>query len=269
MPAIRLTLLRKQVAQLLSYYHQPDKFVRTLYDLLDYYSDRTLKLGQSATPPPVIMSYNVPNPLIRQIATDIQPSVVADPEDAISLCDRLWGEPILEFRLLAASILGFLPLNLDEDFFHKLEEWSRDCKENRIISALTDQSLSRYRAESPEILIKIIEDWLTSSQVSRQRIGLRALIPLLASEDFENIPVFFKLLTPYVRAAPPQLRPDVLDALQALALLSPKETAFFLSINLEAPDNPSTAWLIRQSMDHFPEETQEFLRNALRSAREK
>ena len=83
------------------------------------------------------------------------------------------------------------------------------------------------------------------------------------------MPVFYKLLTPFVRVAPPQLRPDILDAIQGLALLSPKETAFFLSINLEAPDNPSTAWLIRQSMVHFPEETQDFLRNALRAAREK
>jgi hypothetical protein len=158
---------------------------------------------------------------------------------------------------------------LNEDLLNTIEEWSKDCKENRILSALTDQSLSRYREESPEILEKTIEKWLTSTYLSQQRIGLRALIPLLTSQNFENIPVFYKLLTPYVRVAPRQLRPDILDAIQALAHLSPQETAFFLCINLKAPDNPSTAWIIRQSIDHFPNETQIFLRNAIRSAKER
>ena len=269
MPAIRLTLLIQQVAQLISYFHQPDEFIHSLHDLLDFYSDRTHKLGQSATPPPVIKSYNVPNPLIRQIEKDIHPQVIADPEAALRLCHTLWEEPILEFRLLSASILGFIPLNSHEDLFPLIEEWSRDCKESRILSALTDESLTRYREESPEILVETIDRWLSSTNVSTRRIGLRALLPLLAYEDFENIPLFFKSLTPYVRTAPPALRPDVLDAIQALARQSPQETAYFLSLNLEAPDNPSTAWLVRQSLDHFPPETQVFLRDSLMGVRER
>jgi hypothetical protein len=217
----------------------------------------------------VIRSYDVPNPVIRQIVTDIQPTVSSDPASAHRLCIKLWEEPILEFRILAASILGLIPLNLNKDILHTIEVWSKDCKENLIISALTDQSLSRFREESPDDLGKIVEQWLTSTDLSQQRIGLRAVIPLLTSQNFENIPVFYKLLTPYIRIAPPQLRPDILDAIQALARLSPQETAFFLSINLEAPDNPSTAWIIRQSIDHFPEEAQNFLRSALRSIKER
>jgi hypothetical protein len=269
MPAIRLQKLRQQVADLVRYYQQPDKFIRSLYDLLDFYSDRTRKPGQAATPPSLINSYNVPNPIIRQIVNDIQPSVVTDPEAVLKLCHKLWQEPVLEFRLLAASILGFIPLNINEDIYHLVELWSKDCEDLRILSALTEQSLTRYREESPEVLVKVIEDWLNSNEFSIQRIGLRALLPLLANDDFENMPVFYKLLSPYVRVAPPQLRPDILDAIQALARLSPQETAYFLGQNLKAPDNPSTAWLVRQSINHFPAETQVFLKNSLRSAKER
>jgi hypothetical protein len=217
----------------------------------------------------VIKSYDVPNPVIKQIVTDIHPSVTSEPAVAHRLCKKIWEEPILEFRLLAASILGLIPLDLNEDLLTTIEEWGRDCKENRIISALTDQGLSRFREESPDELGKIVEKWLTSTDLPQQQIGLRALIPLLTSQSFENIPIFYKLLTPFVRIAPTHLRPDILDAIQALAHLSPQETAYFLNINLEAPNNPSTAWIIRQSIDHFPQETQIFLRNALRSANER
>lgn len=251
----------------MGHYHQPDKFIQVLYDLLDFYADRTRKLGQSATPPPVIRSFNVPNPIIRQITTELQPKVEADPQGGINLYGKLWDEQVLEFRLIAASILGFLPLDVDEDIFTVIEEWSKDCREDHLIKALTGQSLARYRKEDPEALVPIIEKWLTSTEITRKRIGLRALIPLISNQDFENIPVFYKLLTPYVRSAPPQLKPDVLDTLQALAGQSPLETAYFLSSNLNAPDNPNTAWFIRRSLDYFPDDSKDFLRSALRTAK--
>jgi len=74
-------------------------------------------------------------------------------------------------------------------------------------------------------------------------------------------------LSPFLRTAPLPIRPDVLDVVAGLARRSPRETAFMLRQNLEAPDNPDTSLLIRQSLPHFPKDIQESLRLAVRSRR--
>ena len=74
-------------------------------------------------------------------------------------------------------------------------------------------------------------------------------------------------MTPYTRKAPLQVRADILDALAALALRSPKETAYLLRQSLNSPENPDTALLIRKLLDVFPPDLQESLRQALREAR--
>jgi hypothetical protein len=68
------------------------------------------------------------------------------------------------------------------------------------------------------------------------------------------------MITPFLRVAPPRLRPDIVLNLIELAHISPNETAYHLRQNLYAPDNPDTAWLIRQVINEFPEE----LRNNLK-----
>jgi hypothetical protein len=51
---------------------------------------------------------------------------------------------------------------------------------------------------------------------------------------------------------------------RALIHSSPSETAYLLRQNLTVPDNPDTAWLIRQVLDDFPEETRAGLKAAMK-----
>jgi hypothetical protein len=55
-----------------------------------------------------------------------------------------------------------------------------------------------------------------------------------------------------------------LDALNALARRSPKETAYFLRQMAEIPNSPDAAWLIRRCLPEFPPEIQPGLRSAAR-----
>jgi hypothetical protein len=122
------------------------------------------------------------------------------------------------------------------------------------------------RAEDTALYLDLIKSWLESREVFSQRLGLRALLFLLKSSSFENMPLAMRLLAPVVRAAPSRLKPDLLDLIQALAQRSPRETAFFLRQNLAVKnDNPGTPWLIRNSLRYFPLEMQSSLRQALRN----
>lgn len=266
MPAIQPARLRQQAALLVEHFTSPPAFVRSLHHLLDYYADRAHRPGRSGEPAPLLAAYNVRPPVLRQILQELAPLVESEPQIALSLSDALWEQPYLEFRLLAASLLGQISPQPPEPILARVQAWVKSDPQNRLIGALLSQGVARVRNEKPDHLIHLVEVWLSSSDVFQQQLGLRTLVPMVKDLGFENLPAFFRLIQPLSRSVPPELRPDMLDVLRALAHRSPHETAFHLRQFLELPNSPDTPWLIRQCLQAFPLETQESLRAALRAA---
>lgn len=266
MPAIQVARLKIQCAQLAERFSEPPVFTHDLHELLDFYADRTYRPGQAGKPPPLIKSYNVPPPVMRQLLKELIPLANADSKAALTLCDRLWLEPYLEFRLLAASLLGQVSPHPSEDILDRVCNWSGPKTEDRLLQALITTGLARVRRETPDQYLGQLEAWLFSGDILSQQLGLRALLPLVEDEDFENLPVIFQMLTLLVRSAPAALRPDLLEVLRNLAHRSPQEVAFFMRQNLAVPEAPDTPWLIRQILPAFSLEMQAGLRRALREA---
>jgi len=264
MPAIQMARLRQQSAALVELFDNPKAFIRALNDLFELYSDRVHRAGQAGEPPPLLQAYHVPFPLLRQVVLDLSPNASEDADRTLALCDILWAESFLEPRLLAISMLGKAPLKRMTSILESIQRWAQSTTEERLLNALAEQGLSRVSQENPAQLLEQTRRWLEAEELSLKRLGLQSLLQLIANPDFENLPALLHLLTPYVRIAPLPLRPDVLNLISALAHRSPRETAYFLRQNLEAPENPDAALLIRQSLRHFPDENQASLRAALR-----
>jgi hypothetical protein len=260
MPAIQLTRLRIQAAQLADLISQPTVFVRSLHIILDYYSDRTHRPGQSGEPPTLLPAYNVPPPVLRQILLELGPRLSGDQNTGLVLCDLLWEQKQYECRLLAARILGLLPVELIEPIQLRLSAWSKEGEE-RIISALLVEGLSRWRKEAPADFLSFLEKCLKSSSFHDQALGLRAVQPLIKDSSFDNLPILFRLLNPLARVAPAPLRPDLLLVIELLAKRSPTECAYFLRQNMASQD---TAWITRQIFSVFPVELQKGLREAMK-----
>ena len=263
MPAIQLSRLRIQTAQLADLVSQPEAFVRQLHMLLEDYSDRTHRPGRSAEPPPLMPAYNVPTPVLRQILLEIGPHLSNDQPTGLALCDRLWEQEYHECSLLAARIMGLLPIEPLEPIQLRLLKW---LKQNfgPVHRALLEEGFSRWRKEASASFLSLLESWLKSSNLQDQSIGLRAMLPLLKDGSFDNLPLLFRLLSPLVQTAPLQIRPDLLSIIEALARRSPKETAYFLRENLFAQD---TAWVTRQILTVFPDEIQKNLRVSMKNPR--
>jgi hypothetical protein len=264
MPAIQPARLRQQAALLAEYFDQPPAFVRSLHHLLEFYADRTHRPGQAGEPPPIIFAYNVKPPVLRQVLQELIPLVAERAEQALILCDVLWEQPNLEFHLLAAAMLGQVTGQPTEAILDRVNAWVKTGLEERLTEALLIQGLSGLRREDPDCLIQFIEEWLDNPDVFYQQLGLRALEPLAADSSFENLPVIFRMITALVREPPQYLRTDLLDLLATLAHRTPRETAYFLRQSLESTHSPMTGWLIRQSLDEFPEDIGENLRAAAR-----
>jgi len=260
-PAIQPALLRQQAALLVEHFTDPPAYIRSLRYLLDFYADRARRPGQSGMPDPMISAYKVRPPVLRIILQELAPLAVEEPEKGLALCDALWAEPNLEFRLLAAMLLGQIPTDPPRQIIDRLNTWLAPDLEFHLIEALMDHALERLRQEHPASMIRLIQEWLESSKPLYQQLGLRALLPLIENTQFENIPVFFRLVQPLSCNVPLGLKPDVLDVLTALVHRSPQETAYFLRQTLSFPEASDTAWLIRQLMDEFPQDQQDMLRD--------
>jgi hypothetical protein len=266
MPAIKLTDLKKRSARLAGAYNQPDKFIQLLHHILDEYSERAHRAGQSGTPPPLIPTYNVPNPVLRQLQRRVIARLKDDPSNGLKLVDDLWEEPYFEFRLMAAQLLGQLPAHQPEEIVERVRLWSQKETDRRLLNSLLQDALAEVQRQHTSLLLDLINSWLGSETTFDQQLGLQAMNLLLANPDFEDIPYLLKLLTPYVRSSPSQIHPEIVNVIKTLAKRTPKETAFFLRQNLEAPENPDTAFLIRRCASFFPPELQDRLRASTRGS---
>jgi hypothetical protein len=265
MPAIQLARLKLQAAHLRDSYARPEAFVRGLKAMLESYADRTHRPGQSGEPPPLISAYHAPAPVLRQVLLELAPLIQSHPDQALILAEALWAQENLECRLLAASILGVLPIGHAQEVLLRVTSWSMEEKENRLVDALLGQGLLRYRREATEMYLRLVERWLASESLNEQHLGLRAVRTLLEDTSFSNLPALFRLLAPLARAVPSGLRNDLVDVMSALARQSPPETAYYLRQTLASPQSLDTAWLIRKLLPEFPPETREGLRETLRT----
>jgi hypothetical protein len=264
MPAIHLPRLRRQIAELAGKFENPGAFTQKLKDLFEFYGDRTRRPGQASAILPLIKVYKVPDPVLRRIYLEMAPLARAYPEKVFDLVCVLWKEPLFEHRLIACRMLGEIPADEHQRLLALIEEWVDENEEESLLESIATQSLARLREESPEVFIAQIERWLGSKGIKYQKLGLIALLAQLTANEFENLPVVYRLLGLHIPTASKGLRPYLLDLLKPLARRSPLETAFFLRHCLESSDNPVIPWLIRRSMEFFPKDIQSSLKIALK-----
>ncbi len=265
MPAIQPAKLKREAVALAELYDQPTAFVRGLRALLDRYTDYTHRSGQAGEPFPLLPAYKTPPPVTKQVWVDLTRQVRLHPECVLPLCDALWAEPNFDLQLLAARLLGQVPIEPPGPVLDRLHAWVQAGLDRRLLDNLLVYGLEQFQLHAPHRVLDIVAGWLTSNDLALQQAGLHALLTLSDYPGLENLPAVLKLITPYIRVAPSRLRPDILEVLKILARTSPSETAYLLRQNLTVPDNPDTAWIIRQVMDEFPQETQMGLKAAIKS----
>jgi hypothetical protein len=265
MPAIQPARLKQQAIDLALIFDQPTAFIRKLHALLDLYTDHTHRSGQAGEPLPLTGSYKAPAPVMRQVWVELNQQMNLHPECILPLCDALWAEANFDLQLLAARLLGQVPIEPPQPVLERLQSWVRADLNNRLLDGLLEHGLHQFRLQAPNQVLDLVAGWLASSDSVLKQVGLRLLLSLVNNSSPENLPAIIQLLTPYLRLTPSRLRSDVLAVLAALAQVSPAETAYAMRQSLSAPDHPDTAWLIRQVLDEFPEEMQKGLKDAMKS----
>ena len=265
MPAIQPARLRQQASLLSQHFNQPAAYIRSMHYLLEFYAERIRRHGQAGKPGPMMPAYKVPHPVLRYLLQELAPLAEQDPQAGLELCDALWEQNFLEFRLLSSMLLGSVPVSTPETVLQRIRNWINPGLEDHLIDALLVNGLDYLRKQDSQAILALAENWLNGSTVLDKQLGMRVLSSIIRDPAFDNLPVFFRLIHPLCQSAPPALRPDLLDMVEALAHRSPLETAHFLRQTLHLPDSPQTPWLVRQVLPAFPENIQKSLRQTLRS----
>ena len=264
MPAIDLSRLKTQAARLSEHFGQPEAFLRELHELLDHYTNRTMRPAQIAQRL-ALPTYRTPRPVLRQIEAELAPLAEARPREATVLLYALWEAGYLETRLLAARLLGMIPPAAAMPAFGRLPDWLKVSTDREVRQALLTDALGRVRRENADIFLTLLEEWLRSPLSGFQVWGLRALVPVLEA-DFENLPAVFRILRPAIEAAGPSTQVELQACLSALSRVSPTETLYFLGEVLRESPHPMMVRTLRRVLPGLPPDLQAGLREMLRQA---
>ncbi len=263
MPAIDRARLKIQAARLAEKFAEPETFLRDLNEMLDFYTNRTIRQAQVVqrlSAP----TFHTPRPVLRQIEIELAPLAEGQPQQALNLIKVLWESNSLESRLLAAFLLGNIPSDQAIPTLRLLPAWLNQSVDKEIRTALLTTALTRLRSEEPDTFFLVLEGWLGSPRPGLQVWGLQALIPLLRDPHFENLPAVFRILRPAIQRAGPATQLDLLSCLAALERVSLTETVAFLREIIH--DHPTNMILriIRRILPGLSPELGSALRESLR-----
>lgn len=265
MPAIDLARLKKQTAHLADLFDQPVDFLREHREILDHYVNRTLR-SQGVAPSSVLPTYRTPTVVLRHMENELGPLAEQRPLQALELADTLWDEGWLETRLLAAYLLGRIPPQ-EERLLARLTAWTQAVRDPSVRAALLTTSLTRLRRETPDLFLILVKEWLHPARQRMWSNGIQALVPLISSEEFDNLPPIFEIIEPILKAAPAALQFDLQELITALYQASPDETTYFLQQILKRTKSPLPAVALRRMSPELPLELQTSLREMLREKR--
>lgn len=262
MPAIDLARLKKQTAYLADVFGEPSAFLRELREVLEFYVNRSLR-SQGVAPSSVLPTYRTPIVVLRQIEKELGPVAEAQPIQALELADALWDEGWLETKLLAAFLLGRIPPQ-EERLLARLTAWTQTVRDPEVRAALLTTSLTRLRMETPDLFLVLVKEWLHPARQRMWSNGIQALVPLISSPEFDNLPPIFEIVEPILKASPATLQFDLQELIIALFEASPDETTYFLQQILKGTKSPLPGVALRRMSPELPQELQSSLREMLR-----
>ena len=262
MPAIDLARLKKQTARLADLFDQPSAFLREVREILEFYVNRSLR-SQGVAPSSVLPTYRTPVVVLRQMETELGPMAEKRPIQGLELADALWDEGWLETRLLAAFLLGRIPPQ-EERLLARLTAWTQAVRDPSVRAALLTTSLTRLRKETPDLFLVLVKEWLHPARQRMWSNGVQALVPLISSPDFDNLPPIFEVVEPILKASPAKLQFDLQELIIALFGASPDETTYFIQQILKETKSPLPAVALRRMSPELPQELQASLREMLR-----
>ena len=262
MTAINPARLKMQTAELGEIIGRPDQFISRLHELMVYYSARIRQTSLSKTPLK-LQAYQVPEPVVQSLESEITEQLEEDPEAGYPLADALWVEFWVEFRQLAIYILGRLPVDEPVRILSRIQAWLNQCTSDDIRRLIMTEGMSRLANEKPGSCIGLIEDLISSGTRRDHQAALFGLGLFADDQTYTNLPVLFRYMSKILQVEEDGLTKEINALLQILVKRSEQETTYFLIKQLATAYKPRILRLSRQLMNNLSQDNQNLLREKL------
>jgi len=263
MPAVNPVKLRFQIADVIEFFDTPKAFHRELENLFGFYEYRTLRKGGTIQSEPMIPSFHLPNPVLRQLKLDVKSLIISNPQNSFALCDELWQSQYYEIRQVAIHILGTVSAQEPKPILDRLEAWLKPDLDPFLKSELLANGTKSFLSEFPEKWDSFLTKYLDHDNPRMKALGLQGFSEPLKQKTYSNLPTIFRNISPIIQEPEFELVTALRDLFEALIEHSPQETAFFLRQNLSVTDSSLTHRLVKQCLPLFPKTTQEQLKEVL------
>lgn len=247
----------------MAFFSSPLQFHQKLVGLFSLYANYALRFGDSATNRPLISTYNLPHPVMRQLKVDLKSLIEAGPQAALAVADQLWQDEYYEIKHIAIWIIGTVSCDDPQFILERLRLWLQPGEDQVIKKELVSIGTRSLQAEFPEAWETFIMRLLSSKEPEMAALGIQTLAEGSKSPNFKNLPAIFRLASPFIRDPHMAYTRDLEALIETLAGLSPTETAYFLKQILSVSVSRETSRLIKNSLPAFPEEIQRDLKSAI------
>lgn len=255
MPAVSIAQLQNHLELLRSAFNSPQVFVSELKDVLELYSDRTFRRGEKSEQDVRIPRYYIPILLQKQLELEFQRLADFRPKNAIDNANLLWKEKHYEPKLLAACILGALPVQVHRETLTILNQWLNSRLEIDFLAEIIERTSRDLRIHNSKVWFQQIQDWLKQNSIHLKARAILALRITAEDEHFTDLPMLLNQAETLFNDPPTILVPDLLDLYQLLIRRFPDEMLVYTRELMEDLKDANKVRFLRKAIVFFDEPT--------------
>lgn len=264
MASININKLRFQIADLVAHFSDPDLFYKCFLEIMDQYSQRSLRKGSESTVNSFLPTFNCPDQVINQIIIGLQDKIRLEPVNALHIADQLWMDRYLESHELAALILGHIPTAYSSKVLDRIILWASPELDGAALKVLFAEATRGILKQDSKVLEDAIAGMLDKQDIEMHKIGLEAILSLINNQDFDRFPILFKLITPFILESGDEIvHLKTLAVLIALIKRTPIESAYYLKQSLAYSESNQVEGIIRRLIPNFPPDLRQSLLDAI------
>ena len=267
MPAVERSRLQAQISAISTQFDEPRIFLRSLFTLMELYSDQHYKPGNLSRVQHLIPEYGLPALVIQQLTSSLSSLTVEHPIPAMQIMDSLWQAKHFEARFMAAVMFGSLPALPVDPVMERIHHWVNPEEDKDIINELLNSANRLLKVEKMGVWLNQINQWLGYDDEGLVKIGLQAIHVILNDPKFVNSEKIFPLLEPIILHPVLSLQKELLSIVELLADHSEMETTSFLRSVLAQTNDAEVIRFVRRCLPLLEQDSQICLKSFMNSSK--
>ncbi|MGI6251405.1 MAG: DNA alkylation repair protein [Anaerolineaceae bacterium] len=269
MPAINLTQLSTQIAELIKLADDAPAFKQAFLNLLSFYHRYAHRVQKDEIPFTFMRHFDLPDQIIPQLELELQTLPEEKPQETLQIIEALWEDAHFESRDLAAFLLGRLPADYQGEAAARIKNWLEAPIDRAVVRSVLTKATVILKSGTGAAWKTLLQQLLESPHAPVRRHGLAALAGDAARRNLDELPWLFRLTRPFLQHYNEDEQAYLSLLIRALAENSPEETAYFLKQILSDTNTRVIERQFRQYLSCFPPEQQESLNTAIKAHSER